>query len=432
MRRVFALLVCAAAGAAADDDPVDILARVRDRVVEQGNRMPNHTCVETVERQRYQRVAEQSHRSCDAILARRQQPNFSKLLRLSTTDRLRLDVAVTRGSEIYSWAGAGKFEEGEIDDLIPVGSMGTGAFSTLLESAFEARSSGFTFDGVVTLASRTLYKYSFHVPKDESLYKYRENHKPWIITGYGGELLVDPRTSELVRLSVHTDELPPTVQGCEIDTTLDYGEVQLSGADFLLPASTRQRFISRDGREEENSYTFSACRDFQAESNVHWGDDNASTAGGRAGDSATPQWPLGTPVSIDVTTPIDGRAAAGDRIEGRLAQAIHNPKGGPAFARGTAVVGRLMRVEVRHQSPAAVTIVLRWEALQSGGQTIPLSLMPVRAPRPVFRAGCSVCRVEESGERPRPGEERYGVFHFPGENVSVKNGLRTEWVTANP
>jgi len=92
-----ALLVCAAAGAGADD-PVAVLALLRDQVMEQRGR----------------------------ILARRSQPNFSELLRLSTNDRLRLDVAVTRDREVYSWAGTGRFEDGEIDELIPQGAMGTG------------------------------------------------------------------------------------------------------------------------------------------------------------------------------------------------------------------------------------------------------------------------------------------------------------------
>ena len=40
-----------------------------------------------------------------------------------------LDVALSETSEIYSWAGAPRFEEGDIDELIPDGAIGTGPFA---------------------------------------------------------------------------------------------------------------------------------------------------------------------------------------------------------------------------------------------------------------------------------------------------------------
>jgi hypothetical protein len=60
-----------------------------------------------------------------------------------------------------------------------------------------------------------------------------------------------------------------------VDTTLDYGNVHLGGADFLLPTATRQRFIGRDDTESKNRYAFSCCRDFQAESKVSFGEKSA-------------------------------------------------------------------------------------------------------------------------------------------------------------
>jgi hypothetical protein len=444
MRSTLALLICAAAGAAADDDPVAVLARLRDQVMEQRGRIPNHTCVETVERERYQRVAEQAHQSCDTILARRAQPNFSKLLRLSTTDRLRLDVAVTDGGrEIYSWVGASRFEEGEIDELIPQGAMGTGPFATLLLSAFEGRPQQFMFEGASTLAGRDVYEYSFRVLRDESRYRYKEDSKQWIVTGYRGTLLVDPRTSELVRFGVKTDELPPSTRSCEVDTTLDYGKVRLRGGDFLLPAATRQRFIGRDGTEDENAYTFSACRDFQAESTVSFGEPKTdSQPSGSFPLEAPLELPAGLAVSIDLDTAIDSaHAAAGDRIEGRLAKPIRSQDRQTLVPQGAKMVGRLMRVEVEHLPPARVTVVLRWETIDMDGASKPLVLIPNRQAKPAMQAGGLAGLAEALGdlrrrgtqiELPPPGEEHYCVLHFAGEYRMIESGLRTEWLTAKP
>src|ERR1035438_1243285 len=121
------------------EDPVEVLMRLRDQVVERGERIPNHTCVEAIERDRYEPVTGRAPKSCDTLLARRKQADFQKRLKLSSTDWLRLDVAYAGGSEIYSWAGARKFEEGELEDLVPEGATGTGPFATMLLAIFEPR-----------------------------------------------------------------------------------------------------------------------------------------------------------------------------------------------------------------------------------------------------------------------------------------------------
>ena len=434
--RPLALLVCAAAVAAADDDPVIVLMRLRDRVLEQRQRIPNHTCVETVERLRYQRVPEQASRSCDTILARRAQPNFSQLLRPDTTDRLRLDVAFSGYREMYSWAGAERFEEGDIDELIPEGAIGTGAFASLLLAAFERQPPRFVFDGETHLDATRALQYSFDVPLEDSQYHYKYNRQV-TITGYSGTLLIDPETSALLRFTVRTYELPPSTEACETDTTLDYGNIHLSGAEFLLPTAARQRFIGREGTESENSYTFSSCRDFRAESNIVFG-EKPPAAAAKSQTAAPPQWPAGIRVAIRLATDVDtDRAAAGDRIEGRLALPLPGPNGSAAFAPGTPVAGRLMRVEVRHHRPVETGIALRWEVLDPAGRALPLSLTPDRPVKPAVQldsaAGVgSLLRRGTEIELPRPGEERMATFRAPGEHHVFESGLLTQWLTVVP
>jgi hypothetical protein len=420
-----------------DADPVDVLMRVREEVLAHGEHVPNHTCVETVDRDRYDQAPEHAPKSCDAILARRKLPNFSRLLRLSASDRLRLDVAFSGEREIYSWAGASKFEEGDIDELVPEGAMGTGPFASLLLGVFVGRPPKFTFEGDSVVDGRTLFEYSFHVPKDESHYRYKA-HREWLITGYTGTLLVDPKSAELVRLAIRTEELPPETTSCEVDTSMDYGKVRLGGSDFLLPQATRQRFIGREGSEAENRYSFSSCRDFQAESNVVFGPDGRN--GGAAHNDAAkgPDWPAGMPVSIELMTSFDSaQAAAGDRIEGRLAAPLRDANRRTLVPQGATVVGRLMRVEVRHASPPQVTIALRWETVAMDGVMTPLHLIPDRQTRssPQFGGFGGLAGLKRRGtefELPLPGEEKYAIFHFSGERRVVDGGLRTEWLTDKP
>ena len=175
---------------------------------------------------------------------------------------MRLDVLLTTDRELYSWAGAKKFEEGEIDELVTEGAFGTGPFGSMLLSVLQGRDTRFIFEGDASLNGRRLLEYSYTVTADRCRYRVKAQNN-WVITGYTGSILADPESAELVRLSVRTEELPPETRSCETDSELEYGTVRLSNDDYLLPKMTRQRFVMRDGSEGENIITFSACRDFR-------------------------------------------------------------------------------------------------------------------------------------------------------------------------
>jgi hypothetical protein len=433
MSRGIALaLVTLAACAAEDQDPVELLMRLRDQVMSHAGRIPNYTCIETIRRERFQPDGGFAKQSCDTLLARRQKPDFASTLRLMSIDRLRLDVAYTGEREIYSWAGANKFEDGEIDELIRDGAMGTGPFASMVVAIF-TEGARFTFEGDRPEAGRNLMEYSFRVTEEQSRYRVRTHVAPngWVTTAYTGTLLLDARTAELVRATTRTAELRPETSLCESGTTLEYGIVKLFGVGYLLPKAARQRFIGQNGFEGENTVSFSACREFQAQSTLTFG-----TAKNRAGGDpyvpAAIPLPAGLPVHVELTTPIDGtRAAAGDRIAGRLIDPIETAQKRTLVAAGAVVDGRLMRVENGRLPTDQLTIALRWEAVDVDGVKTPLTLTPDRR-----RSGLRITetgglrRRGEEFELPATGEGRYGVFHFPGRDVRVPAGLKSEWLTA--
>lgn len=429
--KLFAALAWAlSAYAAADDDPVAVLMRVRDRVMAHAEQIPNHTCVETIARDVYEQVATTPPRSCDELLGRRKRAGAGTLVKLTTTDRLRLDVAVADGREIYSWAGAGKFEEKEIDELVPSGAISTGPFASTLLGIFETRDPNFAFEGETSQDGRRLMEYSFTVSQEESHSRVKAG-KVWLVTGYTGTLLVDPATADLVRLTVRTEELPRATSLCEVDSTMEYGMVQLGGEEYLLPKLTRERFIGQDASEAENTVTFANCREFRGESTVHFG-ENPPAANARRDPVALP-FAAGLPVTIDMTSTLADGAAAGDRVEGKLAQPVRDAQQKVLAPAGTLAEGRLMRVETLQGNPGETTIVLRWEMLELNGVKVPISLTPNRT-----MGNQNIGLMGELRRRPaqfvlpRPGEEGYAVFKFTGEHLVVQSPLRTLWVTASP
>jgi hypothetical protein len=129
-------------------------------------------------------------------------------------------------------------------------------------------------------------------------------------------------------------------------------------------------------------------------------------------------------------------AAAGDRIEGRLAAPVLDEVGKTLFPKGTAMQGRLMRVETRFAPSAARTVVLRWETIDAAGARLPIALLPKRAVSAQKPAGMTpnlgLRRRVTSFELPRPGETRYAVFELPGTAATLESGIRSEWLTAKP
>jgi hypothetical protein len=241
--------------------------------------------------------------------------------------------------EMYSWPGAARFEDREIERVLPPGAFGTGPFAAGLLGIFAIRDPHFILEGDSQRNGRRLMEYSFAVTEPQSHYRAKAGDQ-WLITGYTGTLLVDPATAELVQLTVRTEELPAATHACEVDTTLEYGTVRLRGEDFLLPAFTQQRFIEQDGSEAENSIRFSACRDFQAESAVSFGavpklaDATPQTAG------AAFELPVGLPVTVELISSIRAdQASAGDRIEGRLAEPVRDVRRGLLLPHGAKVFG---------------------------------------------------------------------------------------------
>jgi hypothetical protein len=416
---------------AGGEDPVEVLMRLRDQIVSHGERIPNHTCVETVQRDRLEPATGRLLKSCDTVLASRKL-DAQRRLRLDRTDWLRLDVALTTDREIYSWAGASKFEEGEIDELVPEGAMGTGPFAALLLSIFQPHGPKFIFEGETTVDLQRLFEYSFKVPEDQSHYRVRAK-KEWLITGYTGTLLVDPKTADLFRVVVRTEELQPATDMCQIDTSLEYALIHLGEDDYMLPKVARQRFIGRDGAEGENSVSFSACREYQAESKLSFGEGKPT--GGLSSDNpgAALALPPGLPVSVELAAVIHaGKAAAGDSIEGRLAEPIRDGQQKVLVPAGAVVQGRLMRVETRFLPHPVFTVALRWETIRIGEITSPVSLTPNRQPadpKPGARAGLLRRGVEF--ELPLPSEGTYGVYHVPG-GTALGRGFRSEWFTAKP
>src|SRR5215470_6607519 len=117
----------------AQQDPLALLSRVRARIADTLDRLPRYMCTETIDRNLYEPAAgaERRPNTCGDPAAR-------TATRLTTSDRLRLDVATTAAfqGEMYSWVGEARFNDRDLMDMIHEGAISNGSFASALTTIF--------------------------------------------------------------------------------------------------------------------------------------------------------------------------------------------------------------------------------------------------------------------------------------------------------
>ena len=195
-------------------------------------------------------------RSCDDLESRKREPDWR--VRQYSSDRLRLDVAISGGGEMYSWAGEDRFQDRSLADLVQGGATSTGAFASFLTAIFGTNAADFTYNGDVNADGRALVAFGFRVPLEKSGYRIGTKQLGAIVA-YDGTFLVDPKTFDLARMTIRADHLPKELNACADITTLDYGSVRLNNAEFLLPKNVVYRSLTLTAVSRRTALNFRAA-----------------------------------------------------------------------------------------------------------------------------------------------------------------------------
>jgi len=419
-------------------DPALVLARTRDKVLDLEGRLPKYTCVQTVNRAYFRPTKRpEAGTSCDQFAGDKERGR--RKLRLEATDRLRLDVIAAGGQEVYSWAGASRFDSRWVGEFIGEGPVGTGSFGTFLLDIFRNDGASFEFQSATRLGGKDMLQYAYQVPLGASHYYTLKTDREWLTTAFSGSLWVNPATDDLERLTVLTSELPPETGACTADTRVDYQSVRLGTGGFLLPIENELRFLLRDGTESNSISTYSKCREYLAESTVSF--EGPSSAANPATEPSPVSVPIpeGLPIVLVLTAPIDTEvAAAGDVIEARVKKAVVAPGSAAVLIpAGAMVLGRIVRMEHRLVPSPHFLISISWEKIRHHDAVTPFFARMDEA--------IDIKRLRERAQNlgvripvwsPPSGESKRadGWFIFPisKDRYVVPAGYETRWRTANP
>jgi hypothetical protein len=433
MRTSLVFLVTLAAQAQAPPDPTDVLARARDIVLSRVDRLPNYTCVQTINRNYFK--ASSAPASCDKMIGERIKKPPSQ--QLEATDRLRLDVKVSEGTEVGSWAGANKFDSRSIVDIVETGPIGTGPFGTLMSDIFSNDGASFQYMGKASGNEATLLEYRFQVPLKSSHYLIRAGQS-WVPTAYDGQIWIDSSSFEVKRLRVRTGELPPETQSCEATSAVDYQIMKVGTGEALIPHVSVLHFLLRDGSENESITTYSNCHEFHGESTIHFEDmPETAAAGAKAAEARV--IPAGVTVILTLETPIDSdTAAAGDIIEAKVSKNVYFGKHKEVAIPADALVrGRLTLMQHRIGENGRFEIGILLESIEIKGAETPFYAKLDRS-----QEIANAQRLERGGLLhganvwlPPPGQSpMVGNFVFPTSNSRyvVPRGYEFRWLTLPP
>ncbi len=427
--RAIALLLCGLVTCARAQPPGDLLRRVTRKVMDAIDSLPKYMCTETIERLQYEPASSRTHEPCE--------PDPHQRTRLMTSDRLRLDVAVSAAREMYSWVGESRFEDRSLFDLVGGGALSTGSFSSFLMVVFRTDNTAFSYRGPVTEGGRRLEAYEYRVPKAVSHYVYVGSGRH-VTTGYFGAIFVDPQTADLVRLEVHTEGLPPETGSCQSSSTLAYTRVRLNDTDFLLPGRSELTLSEANGAELKNTTAFSNCHEFLGESKLHFDSTPEPGATPAALAALGGELPAGLPLKITFTHAINpATAAAGDKIQARVIDPVRDEKQQILVPKGATVTLRILEIRRFFQPMPVVRLVLKPETLEIAGTSRPLAAQPdlePPSPSPVRKTALQrrndpIVHVLLASQDSRAGQIQFSNI---GTNFEIPSGFESKWITAAP
>ncbi len=420
------LLTALAASALAQEprDPAIRLLRARQILTERNKRLPDYTCVQTVDR-RYLRPRKAHHPAppCDKVRAR--DPNE---LVLEKTDRLRLEIKASRGEEIGSWHGS-PFNSRDIFELVGGGPYGTGVLGALIWDVFISGGATYRYIGEETSGGARLVSYSYAVPLAASHYRLKSGSN-WATVPFAGVFWLDADSLDLQRLREQATDLPPVTDGCETDTAIDYQKMKVGGAEFLLPKQSSMRLVMQDESETQSTAVYSGCREYRGESTIRF-DEVPAPDETRRGAMPQPPLPAGLPFTLALTAPIDTDvAAAGDIVRTKLRNPVRDARSKAVLApAGTVIQGRIVHLEHWIEAPRRFTISIVLEKLEAGGVPQPLYAKPVRHYREMLTSGSIEIPLPPDAKSPFAAEF---AFRTDKDRYLVPAGLQSDWMTVAP
>ena len=115
------------------------------------------------------------------------------------------------------------------------GSWSTGEFATMLVELFQPQTEAqFRPGGASSISGASAQVYDFQVERENSRWMLTAGSQS-LVAAYAGSVWIDPNSARVLRIEMQARNLPPDFRMDTVETALDYSELRLGEASFLLP-----------------------------------------------------------------------------------------------------------------------------------------------------------------------------------------------------
>lgn len=297
------------------------LAELKRNIKTRLARLPNYTCLETIERSR-RKNAQQAFRYLDTV---------------------RVEVAAVKNREIYAWPGDKEFGDRDITEIIGAGTVASGSFADDIRSIFVNNASTIVWHGEEQRSGRRMLRWDYRIPYNLSGWIVRTAAASGRVAA-AGSFWVDAETLDLLRIETNAAEIPPDLPIAAVTNTMGYARVRIGSADLLLPQSAELILTMVTGEENRNRIEFSHCREFGANSMLTF-EPPSTVAPASAAPVNEISLPPGLRLPVHLANAIDSEnAAVGDAISAIVESRVEQ-KGAVPIPKGAMLHGRIRRFE---------------------------------------------------------------------------------------
>jgi hypothetical protein len=148
-----------------------------------------------------------------------------------------------------------------------------GEFGELMEMVFaDSSDASFNWNRWDTIRGNRVAVFDFSVVKEHSGLKLSDSDLVSAIVPFQGSVYADPKSGVVLRISQLAPDVPPELQTREIGTTVDYGEIAIGSATYVLPVHATV-LLKKERRQIRNELDFKDYRKFEAESSIKFDAD---------------------------------------------------------------------------------------------------------------------------------------------------------------
>jgi hypothetical protein len=273
--------------ATAQVDPNQLLQLGADRVKENTAALRRLTCEEQTSREFYlppkdignsggNRSAASSPTTLPLAHLMSASAQDRKLL---WTERLRVELSLFQGKDMFSWPDGGTFNSGSLDSLVTFGATLSGVLGAFDLSVLmnDVNPNVFRYKQTFQGFGTTLAEYTYDVSGEKSHLMIPSANGGTTSIPYSGFFLLDASTGDLRRLAIELHEFPAGADPAQGAISTDYAMRRINDNPAFVPVSSTMRLLFKNGQLAVNTMQYSNCHEFRAESTLRF--DSAPEAG---------------------------------------------------------------------------------------------------------------------------------------------------------